>query len=325
MPNPLAKDACAGLELDALEKFLARAEPAALQADSLESWLCAAFGVADLAIAPFTLQADGVEPGASGWMRADPVHIQLQREQMILRTDVIPTPEEAAQLCASLNAHFAQDGLHFAAPHPQRWYVQLAAVPAMQTHPLSQAAGLDVRAHLPGGRDALHWHGVLNEIQMLFFSHAVNQAREERGKPAINSVWFWGAGMAGDDLLQPCAQVIADGDLALALALAGAAGVGAGRLCQGQRVDVDGEGDVLLVWEGLQAALQRGDLATWRSSLQEFERDCMSPLLQGLKAGKIGRIVIDIPAQETARRYELTRAGLWKLWRFRHSLAYYAQ
>ena len=220
LPQPLARDACAGLQLPALEKLLARAEAMPLSTDTLEAWLCEAFGVDDLALAALTLQADGVAPGSAYCLRADPVHIRLQREQMVLQAGVVPSEEEAAQLCASLNAHFFGSGMHFIAPHPQRWYLQLAEAPALHTHPLSRVAGRDVRAFLPQGGDALHWHAVFNEIQMLFFTHAVNQAREERGEPAINSVWLWGGGYVTSVLPQPYARLSADSELALALAAA---------------------------------------------------------------------------------------------------------
>ncbi len=324
LPQQVAKSACAGLALGTLEKFLAHAEFSSMHSDSLESWLCEAFGQADQAIAPLTLQSDGVPPGAGYWLRADPVHISLQREHMILQVDVAPTPEEAALLCASLNAHFAADGLRFVAPHSQRWYVQLATAPDMQTRPLSQVAGRNVYAHMPQGRDALRWHAVFNEIQMLFFAHEVNQAREERGELAINSVWLWGGGVAAGVLLRPYAKVIADGGLALAFAAA--AEVSSEHLSEGRKINVeDADGDVLLVWEGLHAALQRGDLDAWQRSVQQFELACMQPLLLALQAGKIDRIILEVPAESAARRYVLTRAALWKLWRLKQPLSYYAQ
>lgn len=322
LPQPLARDACAGLRLPALEKLLARAQAVPLQADTLEQWLCTAFGVDELAIAALTLQADGVPAGQAYWLRADPVHIRLQREQMILQADVVPSAEEAAQLCASLNAHFAADGLRFFAPHPRRWYVQLAQAPAMQTRPLAQVIGRNVQAHLPAGRDALHWHAIFNEIQMLLFSHAVNQAREERGEPAINSVWLWGGGVAPLALSRPYAEV--GGDSELAAAFAKAANIPAVLLPDGAHMNVGAAGgDVLLVWEGLQAALQRGDVAAWRASLLRFEQCCLVPLLAALATGDIGQITVDVPGEGGARRYRLGRAALWKLWRSPLPLSYY--
>ena len=123
-----------------------------------------------------------MQPGESYWLRADPVGISLQREQTILQADLALGAEEAARLCASLNAHFAVDGLRFVAPHAQRWYLQLEHAPDMQTNSLPQVMGADQHAHLPYGVDALRWHSVLNEIQMLFYEHEVNQAREQRGE-----------------------------------------------------------------------------------------------------------------------------------------------
>jgi hypothetical protein len=322
LPPQVARDACADLQLPALEKFLARAQRMPLQAETLEAWLCAAFGVENLAVAALTLQADGVTAGEDYWLRADPVHIRLQREQMILQADVAPNAEEAAQLCASLNAHFASDGLRFLAPHPRRWYVQMANAPEVQTRPLAQVIGRNVQAHLPAGKDALHWHAVFNEIQMLLFAHAVNQAREERGELAINSVWLWGGGVAPAALLRPYAEV--SGDSELAMAFAQAAGLPAVLLTDGAQMSVEAvNGEVLLVWEGLQAALQRGDLGAWRASLLRFEQSCMAPLLAELAAGKIGQITLDVPGEGAARRYRLSRAALWKLWRLPRPLAYY--
>lgn len=322
LPQQLARDAVAGLRLPALEKLLARAQAMPVQADTLEAWLCAAFGVDDLAVAALTLQADGVPPGKAYCLRADPVHIRLQREQMVLEAGVVASAEEAAQLCASLNAHFASDGLCFVAPHPQRWYVLLDAAPAMQSTPLTQVVGRDVQPHLPKGKDALRWHALFNEIQMLLFSHAVNQAREARGETAINSVWLWGGGFATPALQRPYKRV--SGDSELALAFATAAQVSAIRWSADVPVAVhDVEGDVLLVWEGLQTALQRGDLGAWRASLLQFEQDCMAPVLADLAAGRTDRITLDVPGEGAGRRFVLTRAALWKLWRFPRPLAYY--
>ena len=37
---------------------------------------------------------------------------------------------------------------------------------------------------------------LLNEAQMVLHAHPVNEAREARGEPAVNSLWLWGAGRA---------------------------------------------------------------------------------------------------------------------------------
>ncbi|TXT26830.1 MAG: 2 3-bisphosphoglycerate-independent phosphoglycerate mutase [Gallionellaceae bacterium] len=306
LPQAVAADVCGQLNLRSLEILLARARPEPLAQGSLETWLCGMFGVAEAAVAPVTLRADGIEPGTSYWLRSDPVHLLLRGSQMVLQAEAPPSAGEASRLCDSLNVHFAGDGMHFFAPHPLRWYLRLDDEPGIQTRPLSQVAGQDIRAQLPQGRDALRWHAVLNEIQMLFHDHAVNREREARGETPINSVWLWGGGRGGGQLARPCAKLCGDSELADAFAP---------RACLGG-------GDVLLVWEGLQRAVLRGDLRGWRDSLLHFEQRCAAPLLGALRAGRIAQIVLDVPG-EAARRFVLARGAAWMLWRRARPLAGY--
>lgn len=321
LPQQLAAYASGDLRLPALEKLLARSGAEARHTDTLEAWLCERFGVDDMAIAPLTLLADGVQPGESYWLRADPVGISMQRDQTILQADIALSAEEAALLCATLNAHFAADGLRFVAPHPQRWYLQLEQAPDMQTHPLPQVVGADIHAHLPSGADALRWHSVFNEIQMLFHEHAVNQAREQRGEPVVSAVWLWAGGKATKGLSQSAACVAGDSELATAFARA--AGIPVVQSAE-QMLGSFGSGDCLLVWEGLRDALQRADIGRWRSALQQFETEYAVPLLAALSAGLVEQITLDVLSEGAARRYVLTRAALWKLWRLPRPLLRYA-
>ena len=199
LPQALAGDVYAGLSLPALQKLLGRGRHEILEPVSLEQLLYLSFAKQDPAhpalddapIAPISACFDGLGPGC--WLRADPVHLNLQRDQLLL-AGVRVASAEAAALCASLNMHFAGQGIEFLAPHPQRWYLRLSELPRMRTTPLSQALGGDVRGMLPSGEEAAHWHRLSNEIQMLLHAHPVNEARVARGEPVINSLWFWGGG-----------------------------------------------------------------------------------------------------------------------------------
>jgi hypothetical protein len=317
LPQSLAKDVCAGFRLSSLAKLLARGKVQTLPLHSLEAWLCQAFAAPNSAIAPITLLADGLQPESAYWLRADPVHLRLERDQMILQTNVSLAPEEAAQLCAHLNQHFADTGMQFFAPHPQRWYLRLADDPELITHSVYQVEGRNSRSYMPQGAAALTWHGVANEIQMLLYGHPLNQAYEERGALSVNSVWLWGGGRVAD-LARPFDRIYGDSELAELFARA--ADIPHARIYAGE----DAAGDALYVWEGLSAALRRGDFYAWRESVQEFERDCLSPLLQKLADGEVERITLDAVQEETSFRYELTRAMLWKVWKRAQPLVSYA-
>jgi hypothetical protein len=326
LPHDIARRVCSGLRLPALEKLLARGTLTG--ADSLddsnpstssgrtglESYLCDLFGqphssdARDAPIAAISARFDGLGEGC--WLRADPVHLHLDQSRMLLSA-VSPTGEEGAALCASLNEHFAGQGMEFFAPHPQRWYVRLDALPRIRTTPLAQVIGGDVRGAMPEGEDAVRWHGIFNEMQMLLYSHPVNDAREGRGELPVNSVWLWGGGCTADIALQRNFDFVSSDEVlpemfAAATSIPFAAWETQWREAQGRQ---------LLVWTGLRSAMQRGDLAGWRAALQDLEAGYAQPLWQALREGRIARLEIDVPGDDGVRQVCLTRGSTWAFWR----------
>ncbi|MBI1886902.1 MAG: hypothetical protein HYS19_00790 [Nitrosomonadales bacterium] len=333
LPQDFAAEVCAGLRLPALKKMLARGTstgPAQTgEINSLEEMLCKAFGVSGQPIAPLSAAFDGLGEGC--WLRADPVHLRLQRDQLLLLPDVEAGADEAGQLCAALNEHFAGQGMEFFAPHPQRWYVRMDRLPDIETVPLSQAAGRNVHGLLPKGREASRWHQILNEIQMLLFAHPLNEVREARGELPVNSLWLWGCGL---NVLPQKNYDCVSSDEVLAGMFAAAAGVPFAEwpkqwnasltlaLSQRER-GFSSEDRQLLVWTGLRSALQRGDLDAWRAALQEFETGYAQPLWQALRAGKIAQLQLDVLGGDRTRRLLLTRTDAWAFWRRNRPLAEY--
>ena len=316
-PQDIAAEVCAGLQLPALEKLLARGNSDTTPAPTLEDWLCTAFGAQ--AVAPVRAAADGLATGEGYWLCADPVNLQLQRAQMLLLPDVLPSREEAEALCASLNGHFAGTGLRFFAPHPQRWYVRLDADQIMTTTPLRRAAWSDAKFHQPQGAEALRWQAIVNEAQMLLHGHAVNQARAARRELAINSLWLWGGGRASQ--LNKAFDAVG-GDCALGAAFAQTAGAPLAVSLQAMLGEQEGSGLWICAAPG--EAQQRGDYLAWREAVQRVERDCAQPLLRVLRTGRLQGLALEAPHAESARRFELTRGSAWKLWRSVPSLARYA-
>ncbi|BCK87428.1 hypothetical protein MIZ01_1206 [Sideroxyarcus emersonii] len=315
-PPDIAAEACAGLRVPVLERLLSRAGVRASATGTLEDRFCAAFGVQ--AVAPVRAAADGLETGGSYWLCADPVNLQLQHAQVML-LDVVPGPDEANALCASLNEHFTGMGLRFSAPHPQRWYVQLEAEPQMTTSPLRLAAGSDAKLHQPQGTDALGWQRIATEVQMLLYAHPVNRAREARGEMMVGSLWFWGGGRA-----RPPVQVFdaVGGDGELVGMFARVAGIPRPASLQAMFA---GDGKSGLWACGMpDAAMRRGDVYAWREAVQQVEREQAQPLLQALQAGRLRRLTLEVICEQVVQRFELERGDAWKLWRAARSLAGYA-
>lgn len=312
LPPDFAAEVCAGLHLPALEKILARGRGETQHTVSLEDALCGLFGAQ--AVAPVSAAFDGLDEGH--WLRADPVHVRLQREQVVL-LPVTVSEDESVQFCASLNAHFAEQGLAFFAPHPERWYVRLTESPDIITVPLSQAAGRNIHGNLPAGAESRRWHQLFNEIQMLLFAHPLNAGRAARGEAPINSVWFWGNGQNQMTAKNDFGR--ASSDEVLVEMLAASAGIPFAGWQTAWRT-----GDELLVWTGLRAALQQGDLAAWRSALQQFETGYAQPLWQALRNGQIAQLQVDVSGGDNLRQMRLTRGDAWSFWRRSKRLADYS-
>lgn len=313
-PGEFAAAALAGHRPAGLGALLARGAPLAAPESDTDA-LGRLFGLDPRdGPAPHLLADEGTDPGGAYWMRLDPVHLRFQRDQLYL-ADAAAFELEAAEarvLIDSLNAHFAADGLHCLAPHPKRWYVRLPAAPDLVTHPLDAAAGRRIDPRLPRGGDASRWLGYLNEIQMLFHDHPVNQAREAAGRPVVNSVWPWGGGHRR--ALPPAAWTAVHADLPLARALARAAGAPV-REPPARLDELAPRGGADLVATGrLSAPARYGDPDAWRQGLLDLEENWFRPVLAALRRGRWDRVVLEGSGAEP-RAVALTPGGAWRFWR----------
>ena len=306
--------------LQTLLKFARR--QAAFAGDDL-AWRCAYFGVSqqqDLPVAPFAALGDGLPPGSGYWLRADPVHLHLQRDSLVIHGVAHEHDQQQANaMVHALNAHFSGEGMMFFAPHPSRWYLRLASEPQLMTTPLPEVAGRNVDHVLPRGADALLWHRYLNEIQMLLHGHAANVGLEQQGRLPVNSVWIWGGGVMPDPLPRhparlwardalTCGLARAHGNEALALPDSAAAWLAADKVSTSH----------LLVLDQLQAAGMGQGLPVLGEVLEQLDREWIAPLLDAVRTGVIGRLDLHLAGRNRVQAYRLTRPDLWKFWRRIH-------
>jgi hypothetical protein len=316
----------AGARLRALELLLARGRVARSEAQPLEDWLHDVFELDATALpaGALTLLGSKGDPGEACWARTDPVHLRLMRDRLI----VVPSAafavsqEEAAALCEALNRHFA-GVLALNAVQPHRWCARLEReIPVQACAPL-EVAGRDVALTLPDGAAGKRWQSLCNEAQMLLHAHPVNEAREARGEPAINSLWLWGVGRAPRAAPGRWQSLAADDPVALGLArLSGArprplpesAGAWLERAPQ--------DGRHLAVLDALRAPLALGHAAEYEETLAALERGWFGPLLAALRAGRIGMLTVHVPDGGAA--FETIRGDLRRFWRRPRAIERYA-
>ena len=312
--------------LPALETLLARADRCDTPPRGREGSLFAAFGVTpasphELPVAGVTYAADTGRPPAGPCLRADPVHLVPDRDQLVLLDAVSLQLQEAEvqRLVAELNAVYAEEGWRFEAPRTDRWYLHLPEMPRLRTWPLSAVNGRPIGQRLPGGEQGKAWHRIMNEIQMLLHGSGVNRQREAEGRLAVSSLWFWGGGEVPALPPPRWTRVWSDDPLAGGLALL--AGVAHGPLPADAPACLSGGGgEQLLVLDDLDNALQGQGGEAWWSALQAFERQWIEPLLVALRDKRIDSLTLD---DAQGRRHRLTRHGLRRWWRRRQPLSRY--
>jgi hypothetical protein len=220
-PRPGEAELCA----PAMARLLAASARPARVADGIGAVLAPRYGIArqnDWPLAPIRAAVAGIPPGSAYWLTADPVTLAVGQFDVGLAGAVTDlAAEDTNALLATLNAHFAADGLHFVAPQPHAWFVSVPQPPDLVTHPLAAAARCPLRDLAPSGRDAGTWTRWQHEIQMLLYEHPVNTARVDRGQAPVNSVWIADGGTApprpGRDAGLPT-TFAAVGDITAALA-----------------------------------------------------------------------------------------------------------
>ncbi len=309
----------ADLQLPALRTLLARAEHHPLPDPTPEAWLCAAFALnprPDYPVAPFSFLGDGGSPEQAHWLRADPVHLRIHGDQLILLdSDTLNiTAEEAEAMINALNLYFKTDGLTFYGPSPNRWYVSTEEQ-KLVTHTISEVTGKNVNPYLPSDVDGPKWNSISNEIQMLFFAHAVNQEREENQKLTINSVWFWGGGTL-NKVGSPFSMIVTDDLFSNGLGVAANIDVLPLPANAGPYLaSVKPGGEHLLTIETLEKPAQYRDIQTWRNIILALEEQWFKPLLQALKQNRLSTISIYAFGANENCKFKIQRGDLWKFWR----------
>jgi hypothetical protein len=332
------QDAFDSLRPPTLELLVARGRVEHGPRACFEAWLARAFDLEGDALpaGALTALADDAEPAVrdARWMRADPVHLHLAREHLRLvpSAALTLTQEEAAALCETLNAHFAGIlSIHPSAHDARCWSARLEGAELPSHPPPLEAAGDDVDLHLRAQADAAdatdaadvtRAHALLNELQMLLHEHPVNEAREARGEPAINSVWFWGAGQAPSRLQGRWRTVSADEPLALGLARLGAARAQPlPASADSWLADAPADGHHLIVLDGLRAPHALQDEERYLAGVQAIEARWLAPLLEALRTQRIGMLTLHVPDATEALSIETVRADLRRFWRRPRALA----
>ena len=316
-----------------LETLLSKSSSTQHPSQEMEIWLCKAFNIAqqqnNWPIAPIMLQIDGsdlVKTSKDFWMRADPVHLRIEQNHIMLADSQAfqISKEEAEQIAQDLNHNLShQYGFSLLPLRPDRWYIRTSRAPEIQTYTLGQVTCMNINNFLPTGSESVIWHKIFNEIQMLLHDHPVNQARESRGELTINSVWFWGGGDMPKSIQSSYTHIWSDHDLPRALAFASNTNFSQLPTNADKWLQTEIAGNHLIILDTLLGKAKYKNAYSWHETLKNLEEEWFFPLLRALKKGKIDQLIITALNEPSSQDFIIKRSSLWKFWSLTQPLSSY--
>lgn len=334
---PTAADASSALHdlrSPALERLLARAALVERVAGEEfqrtlphERWVARQFGavtpnaIDDAPLAPYMLLADGGTPGHDEWACVEPVHVRIAHDHLVLidPSALDLSDEDAAQLLAVARPLIEGLGVRVEAPTPHRWYLRGDVLGKLAGASPLRASGRSIEIWLPhdahSGQRSRIWMKLQNEVQMGWFEHPVNEAREARGLPAVNSIWLHAQGVA-EPVRSPFVRVLSDAAATRGLALAGAVEAGPAP-ASFKTLPPLGAGATLVELSPFAAPFLAQDWAAWQTALDTLERDWFAPALEALDAGNLGALNLTLAGDTGSVTLAATRRDLRKFWRRR--------
>ncbi len=295
--------------LPALDALLARSRCKVIAGSTLEDAVLAEFATDGYApIAAITRLADYPDASADDrnktWLRADPVHFAVSRDNMQLFDSHVVKPTEAEMLAiaAAVNAHFVDDGVVIHYPDAARGYLEIQNNDVPITTPLWLMSNASVFDNLPRitTKTRTNWKARINEIQMLLHDFPVNQSREASGVVPINGLWLWGGGcLDGFDGRCEYDHVVAR--LTLARGLAAVCDCPQSTLPDSLNSWLANPAanvkNTLVVLHTATREIRAQDREAWPTELADIDRDWIAPAMVALDQGTLTSLTIVIPSE----------------------------
>lgn len=158
---------------------------------------------------PLAALAQGVANAGCAWLT--PCHVQLNMDHAQLHDpEALQLGEdESRTLLDALAPLFADEGITLHFETPLRWFAQgdllcnahWVSLAQGMRHPLRMALLAPPSSRQPDA-ERRRLQRLLNEVQMLLYTHPLTDARAARRLPAVNAVWLHGAGSM-DSMVPP--------------------------------------------------------------------------------------------------------------------------
>jgi hypothetical protein len=140
----------------------------------------------------------GIDAADQAWGLLTPVHLHVGTEQVSMSDPASLRLDEAAsrELLAIVQPLFASEGFTLHWRSPLQWLATHASFDGLATASIDRVIGRNIDPWLPKQQAVRLLRRIQNEVQMLMYTHPLNDAREAAGLPTVNSFWLSGTGRA---------------------------------------------------------------------------------------------------------------------------------
>jgi hypothetical protein len=294
-----------------------------------ELWLAHTLGLpadAEPGFAAAAMRGHGLQPDAGTWFIVNPTHIDIARSHLSmadLRYLGLSEPESRALFDAA-KPSFDDAGYALEYGDATTWYMRADDWAGMETASPDAAVGMNLTDWMPAGPRALAYRKLQNEVQMVWFTHPVNAAREARRLPVVNGFWPW----AGASNVVPAqgsapprgtytgqANSRALPAVATFETPAWLAALATRELASLSDLATILPEDTLLVCGNLAAPAIAADLGGWVHQMQILETELFAPVLASIKRGEIKELRLVLSHRAALAEFTTTALAQRKFWR----------
>ncbi|WP_296945693.1 hypothetical protein [uncultured Massilia sp.] len=339
LPAPeFAPDLARALQAPALAALLSKSSgrarhalDGAARALPHELWIARALGLAHgpHALAPGVaaraMRGYGLDPGDGTWFVVNPAHIQIARShlqmgdvrQLDLREDEGRALFDAALPCFEEAGHALRYG------DAATWFMRADGWDEIRTSSPDAAVGMNLTDWMPSGPPARAFRKLQNEVQVTWYTHPANAAREARGQAPVNAVWPWGeASIATEHATRLIANAGARTLQVPRLATWSVPGW-LGALAERRLDGLDGAldavsglgNDVLLACGNVAAPAIAADWDGWLREMQRLDTALFAPLLAAVRAGRVNRLRLVLTHRDGHLETTTTPMAQRQFWR----------
>lgn len=286
-----------------------------------ELWMARRFGLEDglkkngsLPIACALMAAMNIAPQAGAWFILQPVHIHIARDHLVL-TDprqLALTDDESRTLFDIAAPLFAKTGKRLLYGNASIWFIEAEDWRGLETSSPDAASGHNIDIWMPKGDNERDWRKVQNDVQMHWFNHAINEAREAQRLKPVNSVWLWGG--PANATLDKSPSYDKAFNLSGSMHAFSELVPGHAEAASAAALLSSAAGRNMLFLDALLEPALANDWGRWLANMKQLEDNWFTPLLQALKSGKIDRISLITTHDSRISRFTATRLSLRKFW-----------